>query len=75
MVRDVDRTEMDEIVRLLSLLVRLELGNQSLATLEMSKAGFSPSRIADLLGTTPGTVSVTLQRAKKMTRRRPPPEG
>jgi DNA-directed RNA polymerase specialized sigma24 family protein len=31
----------------------------------MSRAGFGPSRIAELLDTTANTVNVTLQRAKK----------
>jgi DNA-directed RNA polymerase specialized sigma24 family protein len=56
--------DLDEVARLLALLVRLQLGNQTSAISELSRAGFSPSRIAGLLGTTAGTVSVTLQRAK-----------
>jgi DNA-binding CsgD family transcriptional regulator len=31
----------------------------------LSRVGFGPKRIADLLGTTPNTVNVTLQKAKK----------
>jgi hypothetical protein len=54
----------EEIVRLLALQTRLQFENQAEAIREFSKAGFGPSRIADLLGTTPGTVNVTLAKAK-----------
>ncbi len=55
----------DEIVRLLALQVRMKLGSQAEAIRELSKAGFGPSRIAELLGTTAGTVGVTLAKAKR----------
>lgn len=55
----------DEIVRLLVAQLRLQLDNQTAAILELSRAGFGSSRIAELLGTTPGTVNVALQRAKR----------
>lgn len=54
----------DEIVRLLTILVRRQASSQADAILELHRAGFSAARIADLLGTTPGTVSVTVTRAK-----------
>lgn len=55
----------DEVARLLAIQLRLQLGNQALTIVEMNKAGFSNSRIATLLGTSPDTVKVTVQRAKK----------
>jgi DNA-directed RNA polymerase specialized sigma24 family protein len=39
--------------------------SQGEAILELSKAGFGPTRIAELLGTTANTVNVTIQKAKK----------
>lgn len=58
-------TTEEETVRLLALLVRLQLENQTEAILELGRAGFSASRIAALLGTTPDTAKVTLARARK----------
>jgi DNA-binding CsgD family transcriptional regulator len=55
----------EEIVRLLAIQVRRGSGSQSEAIVEMSKAGFGPSRIAQLLGTTANTVNVALNNAKK----------
>jgi hypothetical protein len=54
----------DETVRLLALLVRMQCANQADAIREFSKAGFGPARIAQLVGTTPNTVNVTLAKAK-----------
>lgn len=54
----------EEIVRLLAMQMRAQFENQADAIREFSKAGFGPTRIADLLGTTPGTVNVTLAKAK-----------
>jgi len=54
-----------ELVRLKVVQIKSICGNQNDTILEMSKVGFVPSRIASLLGTTPGTVSTALQRAKK----------
>lgn len=56
---------LDQIARLLALQIRLSLGNQTEAIIEMSKTGLSPSRIAELVGTTSATAKTTLQRAKK----------
>ena len=56
---------LDEVVRLLALLIRRGSDTQTEAIIEMSRAGFKPSRIADLLGTTANTASVTVQRARK----------
>ena len=54
----------EEIVRLLALQVRRQFETQAEAIREFGKAGFGPTRIAELLGTTPGTVNVTLVKAK-----------
>ena len=55
----------EELVRLLAIQVRLQLGNQTEAIIELGRLGFAPSRIAELLGTTPNTVNVALNRAKR----------
>jgi DNA-directed RNA polymerase specialized sigma24 family protein len=55
----------EETVRLLALLIRLLLPSQTAAILELSKAGFGPARIADLLGTSANTANVAIQKAKK----------
>lgn len=55
----------DEIARLLATLIRLQLPTQADAIRELGKAGLRPSRIADLLGTTPNTVNVTLNKARR----------
>lgn len=54
----------DEIVRLLAILVRRQASSQADAIMELHRAGFPPARIADLLGTTAGTVSVTISKSK-----------
>lgn len=56
---------LDELVRLEALKVRMRSESQADAILELSRAKFGQSRIADLLGTTPGTVGVTLARSKR----------
>lgn len=58
----------EEIVRLLAIQLRRSSGNQAEVILELSRAGFGPTRIADLLGTTANTVNVTLQKAKRRSR-------
>jgi hypothetical protein len=65
----------EELVRLIAMQIRLQLDNQSVAIQEFSKAGFGPSRIAELVGTTPGTVNVTLAKAKKRKARKTTTEG
>lgn len=55
----------EELVRLMVLDLRHRLGSQGEVIQELSKVGFGPSRIADLIGTTANTVNVTLQKAKK----------
>lgn len=59
----------EEIVRLLAILVRLQLDNQAEAIRELSKAGFGPTRIAELVGTTAGTAAVTLAKQKAAKKR------
>ena len=56
----------DEIVRLLIMQMRgTRLESQADAIRELGHAGFQPARIAELLGTSRGTVDVTLARAKR----------
>lgn len=55
----------EELVRLMAIELRQRAQSQGEAILELSKAGFGPSRIAELLGTTANTVNVTIQKAKK----------
>ncbi len=60
-----DDQNFDELARLLAVLIKLQMHTQSEAILEMSRSGLGPTRIAELLGTTPNTVNVTLAKAKK----------
>jgi hypothetical protein len=60
----------EETVRLLAILVRREAASQADAAVDMNKAGFGPTRIAELLGTTPNTVQQALQDAKDRARKR-----
>lgn len=60
-----DMTSSEEIVRLLAIQVRLSLPNQAATILELSRAGFGPTRIAELLGTSPATAKVTIQKSRK----------
>lgn len=55
----------EEIARLLAIQIRRTAASQAQAVLELSRAGFTPARIAQLLGTSTATVSKDLQRAKK----------
>jgi DNA-binding CsgD family transcriptional regulator len=61
---------LEEIVRLLAIQLRRDSESQAQAIEEMSKAAFGPSRIAELLGTTPNTVNVAVSSAKKRKRAR-----
>jgi DNA-binding CsgD family transcriptional regulator len=56
---------LDEIVRLMALSIRKDMGSQTEAILAFSQAGLDPARIAELLGTTPATVRSTKQKAAK----------
>lgn len=60
----------EETVRLLAILVRRQLGNQAEAIRELDRAGFGPTRIAELVGTTANTVNVTLAKQKRAARKR-----
>jgi CRP-like cAMP-binding protein len=53
-----------EMVMLLAILVRRGSMQSSLIR-EFNAVGFKPKRIAELLGTTPNTVSVALHQIKK----------
>jgi hypothetical protein len=59
----------DETVRLLATLIRLQTDSQAEAIIELSKAGIGTSRIADLLGTTPATANVAIQRSKAVAKK------
>lgn len=65
MARDIAMSGQEETVRLLALLIRLLLPNQNTAILELNRAGFGATRIADLLGTSTNTANVAIQKAKK----------
>lgn len=56
---------LDEVARLLAVLIRLQTSSQAEAIREMSKSGVGPSRIAELLGTTSNTVNVTLVKSRR----------
>lgn len=60
---------MDEVVRLLAIQLRRQTGSQAEAIDELYRAGFGPTRIAELLGTTANTVTVSIAKSKKKTKR------
>lgn len=60
-----DSPELEDIARLLALIARQGCESQADAIREFSAVGFPPRRIAELLGTTANTVSVTLSKAKR----------
>jgi len=55
----------EEIVRLMVIKLRRTAKNQAEVIVELDRAGFGQSRIADLLSTTANAVNVTLNKAKK----------
>ncbi|MFL6090451.1 MAG: hypothetical protein ACJ71Z_09950 [Aeromicrobium sp.] len=55
---------LDELVRLKVLELRRGLDSQNAAILELDRAGIIPTRIADLIGTSPATVRNAIARAK-----------
>ncbi len=59
---------LDEIARLLAVLVRRDCESQTEAITEIARVGIGARRIGELLGTSPNTVNVTLQKAKKKER-------
>lgn len=56
---------LNELIRLTALQIKLGIGNQTQAILELQRIGFSTTRISQLLGTTANTVNVTIQKNKK----------
>jgi hypothetical protein len=59
----------EELARIGALLLRRQIGTQSDTILELSRVGFGPSRIAELLGTTPNTVNQAIQKNARRTTR------
>jgi DNA-directed RNA polymerase specialized sigma24 family protein len=55
----------EETVRLLATIVRQNSATQNDAIIELDKAGFGPTRISELLGTTVGTAKVAIQRSRR----------
>ncbi len=55
----------EEVIRLMVLQLRRTAKNQGEVVIELDKAGFGQTRIAELLGTTANAVNVTLNKAKK----------
>jgi hypothetical protein len=60
---EVEPGSVDELTRMLALTLKYEVP-QGVLVHDLSKAGFSPKRIAELLGTTPNSVSQA-KRAKR----------
>ena len=60
---------LDQMVRLQALQIKLAMPSQAEAIVEINKIGIGPSRIAEIMGTTPGTVNVAIQRAKLKTKK------
>jgi DNA-directed RNA polymerase specialized sigma24 family protein len=60
---DMDPSE--ELARLIATQIRLSVPNQTQAILELSRAGFGPTRIAELLGTSTATAKVTVAKSRK----------
>jgi len=55
----------EQTLRLLAVLVRQNAQTQTEAIVELHRAGFGPSRIGELLGTSAGTAKVAIQRFKR----------
>jgi len=64
-----DNEGLDDVARLLAVLIKLQTPSQADAIREMNRSGLGPTRIAELLGTTANTVNVTLQKEKKRMRK------
>ena len=60
---------LDQMVRLQALQIKLAMPSQAETIVEMNKIGIGPLRIAEIMGTTPGTVNVAIQRAKPKTKK------
>jgi hypothetical protein len=63
-------TRLDEVARLLALLVARDRSLQDTIA-DMSAVGLGPTRIAELVGTTPGYAKVAADRAKKRAAKKP----
>ena len=63
-VADINR-KLDRIVRLLALSVVSQVGSMKDKAIQLNRVGLAPKEIADLLGTTPNTVSVALSAARR----------
>lgn len=63
--RPSEKEPIEELIRLVATQIRLSLPNQTQAILELSRAGFGPTRIAELVGTSPATAKVTIAKARK----------
>ncbi len=63
--REAQMEPLEEIVRLLAIQIRRGSGSQGEAALELSRAGFGPTRIAQLLGTSAATINTDLKRARQ----------
>lgn len=61
-------TPTEELVALAVLLLRREAGSQSELARDMHAVGFSTTRIATLLATTPNTINQAIQKAKRAKR-------
>jgi hypothetical protein len=61
----------EEIARLLALNLRISVGNQADTILLLYRAGFGRKRIAELVGTTPGTVNQEIIRYSRKDKRKP----
>jgi len=59
----------EEIVRLLAIQVRRSSANQGETILDLSRAGFGPKRISELLGTSSNTVNVALTKDRALRRK------
>ncbi|MDQ4144175.1 MAG: hypothetical protein M3198_10625 [Actinomycetota bacterium] len=62
-----ERTDqlLDEVVRLMALQARQGMETQNEAILTFLNIGLEPTRVAELVGTTPATVNSAKQKAKK----------
>ena len=56
--------KMEEMVRLLAIMARRSVSQTDLIV-QLHAQGFSPKRIAELVGTSPNVVSVTLHKSKR----------
>ena len=61
---EIEPGSVDELTRIIALNLRYGSIPQGVLVHDLSKAGFSPKRIAELLGTTPNTVSQTKRKKR-----------